>query len=158
MKCDSCSKYYIFENKNCIQNMVCPYLFYYKININDSDKLKEKNCLDKKDNCIDSLIFYYTHSNECLDNCPYDFIYSKGCKISNVERDLNLLFSFFKIEYEKGNLENFEKIFKFSQKGQNYFLIINIFPYSSDEHIINLQRGEEIQNIDNDGIFYYNSN
>lgn len=166
MKCDSCPENFFLENKNCVNENTCPNKFYYKINIDESLYLKEKKCLDNnnKNNCPNMLPFYYTHTKECIDFCPIEFLFTKGCKIANFEKGLNRLLYFIEIEYAKGNLNYFNKIFEFSDNFQNYLMKINIssFIYDDSYSSGNIRRlseeSEIIQNIDNDENYILDKN
>jgi hypothetical protein len=167
MKCDSCPESYFLENNNCVQDMTCSNsFFYYKINIKESIYLKEKNCLNTKNNCPEILPFYYTSTKECIDMCPIDFIFSQGCKIANSEKGINQLLSILEEEYAKGKMQNFNKILKFSENFQNFLINFHIIPFLFKSKINDDDKfrrrlsdeNEKIQNIDNDDNFILDEN
>ena len=167
MKCNSCFNNFFLDNKNnCVKNILCPKYYYYKSNINNQNEtsfiFNEKKCLDGNI-CHNSLPFYFTHTYECVDNCPIDFLFSKGCKISNIKLGLNKFLSLIEIEYAKGNIYYFHNIFNFNNNFHNYLIKIQFFHYMFD--IKNIEKGvkliklteknygiKEIKNIDNDNI------
>ena len=155
MKCDSCDSNYILYNKNCVQDMACPRYFYNKANaFDDMVNLNEKICLNDKSNSPDTLPFYYTHTYECVDICPFDFLISQGCKVGNILKGLNKLIKLYEIEYSKGKLANFYKIFAFSEKYRNYIIKINLVPFNSANFHIGLSEEiNKIPNIDSDSSF-----
>ena len=167
MKCNSCLNNYFLDNKNnCVKNLICPKYYYYKSNINNESQtfiFNEKKCLDGN-TCHNSLPFYFTHTYECTDNCPIDFLFSKGCKIANIEIGLNIFLTLIDIEYAKGNIYYFNKIFNFVKNFQNYMIKIQFIHYMFD--IINNRKDvkliklteknneiKEMPNIDNDNNF-----
>ena len=153
MKCDSCLNNYILDNKNCVLEKSCPKYFYFMSNIDKNiANFREKICVNNEYQCPSFLPFYFSHTNECVDICPIELIISQGCKISNLENGLNQFLTLIKIDYSKGNIENLNKIFKFSQNSQNFLVKINIYDYIDDNinNNILVEEKKEIQNIDND--------
>ena len=154
MKCTSCSEDYIFLNNNCVEEMNCPNFFYFKINIdNNTLNIKEKNCLNKKNNCPNLLPFFYTHTNECVDICPIEFLFNEGCEIANFESGIEKMQSLIEIEYAKGNLQNFKKSISYSDGRTTSLFKIKIFPFihtTNENDTIELSNYNENQKINND--------
>ena len=159
MRCDSCKNSYILKNGNCLEKIFCPNSFYYESNIANYTNLKQKNCLDNNNKCPNSLPFYYTYTNECIDVCPINLILYQGCKISNFDAGLKKFYSLIKMQFAEGKIQNFSKIFKFTQNNQNFLVKVDVFPFllaNNDSNLFIVDEKSGIQNIDNDNNFILN--
>ena len=109
--CLLCKSGLYLNNGNCIRTMTCPYKFYYKAKIDKSAYSTEKICLKKDEICPSNLPFYYTNTNECVENCPLDLLFYQGCKISNPNYGINIFILLIKINFMQGFINTMSKSF-----------------------------------------------
>jgi hypothetical protein len=125
--CLMCKQGLYLDNGNCIKKMSCPYKYYYKMKIiNTYYFTTEKVCLKKDEVCPSSLPFYYTSTNECVENCPLDLLLYQGCKISNPNYGINVFILLIKISFMQGYINTMSKSFSL-YAFNNIMIKISIF-------------------------------
>ena len=128
--CLICKPGLYLSNGNCIKKMTCPYKFYYKAKLDKNAYTTEKVCLKKDEMCPSNLPFYYTSTNECVENCPLDLLFYQGCKISNPYFGLNIFILIIKLSFMQGYISQLSKSFSL-YAFNNIMIKISIFnlPY-----------------------------
>ena len=112
--CITCQSGFYLNNGNCIKSYTCPYKYFYQAKIDKNADATQKICLEKDESCPCALPFYYPNSNECVESCPLDMIFYRGCEISDVSYGLNNIISLVKLYFQQGLVNSLSKSFVLS--------------------------------------------
>ena len=160
--CQICMPGLYKKNGNCIKSYVCPYKFFYQIKIDKYADLNQKICLEKNEVCPCALPFYYTNTNECVENCPIELLLYQGCKISNLSYGLNKLINSIKLYFSIGMINQLAKSFSFNDINNLYNIVIKLSVYSllsSFKFFRNLEKANEniYQSLSDDNLTSFKS-
>ena len=130
MGCETCSPGYYLKNGNCIKTYSCPYKYFYQVYIDKNADINQKICLDKNEICPCALPFYYTDTNECVENCPLELLFNQGCKISYIPNGLNKIILLVKLYFSEGIIDTLSKSFSLSDIDNIYNYVVQLSVYS----------------------------
>ena len=99
---------------------------FYQVKIDKNADINQKICLEENEICPCALPFYYTLTNECVEECPLELLLYQGCRISNLTYGLNKIILIVKLTFSPGLIDTLTKSFTLNDINYYYSLAFKI--------------------------------